>query len=316
METKRVVKRRKLRRKRVLLLVLITIFTLVIGTFGYAYWQYKSALKASLAEVGDDNESETEFHGVKDKFGNVNVLLIGVDSRGEKHSRSDAIMIAQYNQDTKTPKLVSIMRDSYVNIPGHGMNKINAAEAFGGPELLRQTIKENFDVDVQYYALIDFKGFTKMIDKAFPDGIEIDVEKQMSKEIGVTLSPGVQTLNGKELLGYVRFRKDAQGDFGRVNRQQVVLKTLADNVVSFSGITQVPRMVGTIQPYIDTNVDKKLILSVATSFISDDNSIQSFRIPVENGYRNARVMIGGYNSAVLELDLEKNRSALNDFLEN
>ncbi|API93378.1 transcriptional regulator [Virgibacillus pantothenticus] len=315
MDKKRVtIKKRKLRKKNIFFLIIAGMLVLFVSVIGYAYWQYESALSASEADVGSNQKLDIEFNGVKDKFGNINVLLLGVDSRGEKHPRSDSIMIAQYDQETKTPKIVSIMRDSYVNIPGYGMNKINAAEALGGPELMRKTIKENFDVDIQYYAQIDFKGFTKMIDKAFPDGIEVDVEKDMSKNIGVSLSQGKQTLHGKELLGYVRFRHDAEGDFGRVNRQQEVIKVLAENIISFTGITHFPQMVGTIQPYIDTNVEERLVLSVATSFIKEDSKIETLRIPVNDGYRNTRVLIGGDNAAVLELDLEKNREALKSFL--
>ncbi|TFJ92341.1 LCP family protein [Lentibacillus salicampi] len=308
-------RKRKRRKRNFFLLILAVIFVVFSSIFGYAYLQYRSALSGSKADAGDsEQQSDTEFHGVKDRFGNINVLLMGVDSRGEENSRSDSIMIAQYNQDTETPKIVSIMRDSYVNIPGYGMNKINAAEAFGGPELVRKTIKENFDIDIQYYAQIDFKGFTKVIDKVFPDGINVDVEKDMSKNIDVSLSQGEQNLHGKELLGYVRFRHDAESDFGRVKRQQKVLGILADDIISFHGITHLPQMVGTIQPFIDTNVENRLILSIATSIIKDDSKIETFRIPIEDGYRNSRVLIGTANAAVLELDLEKNRQALNDFL--
>lgn len=311
-----VVKKRKLRKRNIFFLIIAVMLVLLASVFGYAYWQYRSALSVSMVDVGSGQKSDIDFNGVKDKFGNINVLLLGVDSRGEINSRSDTIMIAQYNQDTKTPKIVSIMRDSYVEIPGYGMNKINAAEALGGPELMRKTIKENFDVDIQYYAQIDFRGFIKMIDTAFPDGIEVDVEKDMSKNIGVSLSQGKQTLHGKELLGYVRFRHDAESDFGRVERQQKVLNILLDNIISFTGITNLPKMVGTIQPYIETNLENKLVLSVATSFIKDDKKIESFRIPIDDGYKNSRVLISNNNVAVLELDLEKNREALNDFLNN
>jgi polyisoprenyl-teichoic acid--peptidoglycan teichoic acid transferase len=311
-----VVKKRKLRKRNIFFLIIAVMLVLLASVFGYAYWQYRSALSVSMVDVGSGQKSDIDFNGVKDKFGNINVLLLGVDSRGEINSRSDTIMIAQYNQDTKTPKIVSIMRDSYVEIPGYGMNKINAAEALGGPELMRKTIKENFDVDIQYYAQIDFRGFIKMIDTAFPDGIEVDVEKDMSKNIGVSLSQGKQTLHGKELLGYVRFRHDAESDFGRVERQQKVLNILLDNIISFTGITNLPKMVGTIQPYIETNLENKLVLSVATSFIKDDKKIESFRIPIDDGYKNSRVLISNNNVAVLELDLERNREALNDFLNN
>jgi polyisoprenyl-teichoic acid--peptidoglycan teichoic acid transferase len=112
---------------------------------------------------------------VKEDIDQINILLLGIDSRGEEHSRTVTIMIAHYDAKNHQPKLVSIMRDSYVNIPGHGKQKINAAYAFGGPELLRKTIKENFDIDVNYYAIVDFKGFPKVVDPIAPNGIEVDI---------------------------------------------------------------------------------------------------------------------------------------------
>src|SRR5690606_27198972 len=155
------------------------------------------------------------------------------DARGEERSRADTIMMAQYHPDKGTYKLISFMRDMYVDIPGHGKNKINAALALGGPELLRKTIKENFDVEIQYYSIIDFEGFVHLIDEAFPNGVEVEVEKRMSANIGVTLEPGLQRLDGEHLLGYVRFRQDAVGDFGRVERQQKVMKEVASQFTSF-----------------------------------------------------------------------------------
>lgn len=95
------------------------------------------------------------------------------------------------------------MRDSYVPIPGHGTHKINAAFADGGPELLRQTIQQDFGVNIQYYAIIDFQGFVHVIDAAFPNGVLVNVPEEMSQNIGVSLHPGLQRLNGKQMLGYV-----------------------------------------------------------------------------------------------------------------
>lgn len=308
------VKRRRLKKKNIFLLFLFILMVTAAGAAGYSYMQYKSALKASKEEVEDLPVSNIEFNGVKDEKGNVNVLLLGVDSRGEEHSRSDTIMIAQYNKRTKTPKIVSIMRDSYVNIPGYGMNKINTAEALGGPDLLRETIKENFGIDLQYYVQIDFQGFTQMVDRAFPEGIEVDVKQEMSHGIGLTLSPGKQTLHGKELLGYVRFRHDAESDFGRVKRQQEVLNILSEKMVSLSGLTHVPEMTGAVQPFIETNVEKKTMLSVATSAMKEGSNLESLRVPVDDSFENARVMIGNDEAAVLEVDLEKNKEALREFL--
>jgi polyisoprenyl-teichoic acid--peptidoglycan teichoic acid transferase len=303
----RKIKKRKRKKWFVILLILIV---LILTALLYAVIEYRKGLKNSQNDSFLPHE-KVEFQGVKDKE-RMNVLLLGVDARGNEKARADTIMIAQYNRKTKQAKIASIMRDSYVDIPGYGKNKINAAYAYGGPELLRKTIKENFDVDIAYFALVDFKGFTKAIDVAFPEGIEINVEKEMSKGIGVTLHPGVQRLHGNELLGYVRFRKDAESDFGRVRRQQEVVKRVMDEFISVRGIAKLPSVVGTIRPYILTNVGYKEVLPLLATFPgSDQKDISFFRIPIDGSFRDATYPQAG---AVLEMDLAKNRQALKEFL--
>ncbi|RFU61139.1 LCP family protein [Peribacillus glennii] len=305
------IRNRKKKKKRVSMLfwVLLLVF---LGLAAYFYYEYKKGMENSLGEANLQKQ-EIEFNGVEDKNGKVNILLLGVDSRGEEVSRTDTIMIAQYDPDSKESKLVSIMRDSYVDIPQHDKNKINAAYAFGGTELLRQTIKENFDVNLQYYALIDFRGFAKMVDTAFPEGITVDVPKRMSEGIDVTLNPGRQKLHGKELLGYVRFRQDAQSDFGRVERQQEVIKSIADEVLSVQGVVKIPGMLGTIQPYISTNMKKTTTLSIISTYFlkQNGNEIKTLRIPVDNSFQNRSYPHAG---SVLEMDIDENRRALQEFL--
>lgn len=306
--------KRKSKRQKVIVAMFLGFLLILIGAAAYLYYDYSQAFKKAEVETDLPTE-EIEFNGVEDPLGKVNVLLLGVDAReGEEVSRTDTIMVAQYDPETKKSKIVSLMRDSYVKIPGHEKHKLNSAFTYGGTELLRQTIYENFGVDMQYYALIDFKGFTKMIDAAFPVGIEINVEKAMSKNIGVKLKPGLQKLHGKELLGYVRYRNDAQGDFGRVARQQKVIKQLTNEVTSIKGVMKLPAMIGTVQPYISTNLEKTLLLSIGTAFLSNENrNIQNLRIPQDGTYQNKRYPGAGL---VLDLDIEKNSEALRNFLEN
>lgn len=285
---------------------------LLIGVLAvYSYFQYKAGLSES-AKVSEQNKEEYKFNGERDRNGATNILLLGSDARGKEQSRADTIMIASYNPDKDSYKLTSIMRDTYVDIPGHGKNKINTAFALGGPELLRQTIKENFNVDLQYYAIVDFEGFVRLIDEAFPEGVEVNVEKKMSANIGVTLEPGVQKLDGKHLLGYVRFRQDAVGDFGRVERQQNVIKEVGKQFASIQTLPKLPKLVGVVTPFINTNMDTGDILFMGKGFLKKDNrNIETMRIPVEDSFEDQRVDGAG---AVLAIDLEKNRQALQEFL--
>ncbi|KAB2337161.1 LytR family transcriptional regulator [Cytobacillus depressus] len=282
------------------------------GLIGYSYFQYKQGVALSK-EKATIKAEKFEFHGDKDQYGGTNILLLGSDARGNERSRADTIMIAQYRPDKGSYKVISIMRDSYVNIPGHGKNKINAALAFGGPELLRQTIKENFDIDLKYYAIVDFNGFVHLIDEAFPQGVEIDVEKAMSTNIGVSLQPGLQRLDGQHLLGYVRFRHDAIGDFGRVERQQKTLKEVASQFKSFQTLAKLPKLVGVMTPFVNTNMDTADILYIGKDFISKSMSdIDTLRVPIDGSYENQRINGAG---AVLAINLEKNKQAIQEFLE-
>ncbi|CAM3777353.1 LCP family protein [Mesobacillus thioparans] len=300
-------KRRKIRWSSIFLVL----FLIVGAVMLYSYMQYRSGVSGSK-EAADQNKQEYHFNGERDRNGLTNILLIGSDARGKETSRSDTIMIASYNPDTGSYKLTSIMRDSYVEIPGHGMNKINSAFAIGGPELLRQTIKENFDVNLQYYSIVDFEGFVRLIDEAFPEGIEVNVEKRMSENIGVTLEPGVQRLDGKHLLGYVRFRHDAVGDFGRVERQQKVIKEVGKEFASIQTLPKLPKLVGVVAPFINTNMDTGDILFMGKGLISKDNrNIDTMRIPVEGSFENQRVSGAG---AVLAINVEENKRALEEFL--
>lgn len=302
--------KKKTRKKQKWFIFLLLLF----GLLGfYSYGQFQAGLKDSQEEAGE-TKVEYTFNGTRDENGNTNILLLGSDSRGEDNARADTIMIASYNPDKGTYKLASIMRDTYVSIPNHGQNKINAAQALGGPELLRQTIKENFGVDLQYYAILDFQGFVRLIDTAFPEGVEVDVEKRMSANIGVTLEPGLQKLDGEHLLGYVRFRHDAIGDFGRVERQQKVVKEIGAQLTTVQTIPKLPKLIGVVTPFVNTNMNTADIIFMARGFLSDEGrSISTQRIPIENSFENQRISGAG---AVLVIDFEENKQALSEFLAN
>ena len=327
LENKETEKRGKKKRlKRKYKRVMFLIFTLLIlAGGGFVAAQYSSGLSFANSDKTDEIHTELsdssntfddnfdDFEDGESQFGEINVLLIGDDARGdEEETRSDALMIGHYDQTTNQVKLVSLMRDTYVEIPGHGMEKINAAYALGGPELVRKTIKYNFDVDVQYYAIVNFEGFSKTVDVIAPDGIEVDIPYEMSHGLGLTLYPGQQKLNGEQLLGYVRFRHDINSDYGRVERQQEALAKLKDEAMSFQTIVNLPKLMGVIEPYIDTNIDKKTIFTIGKGMLSGgkDNEMETLRIPVEGSFGDLRTDVG----AVLEINLEQNKQALREFL--
>lgn len=309
----------KKKKKRKTKSILLALLLLVGAAAGYSYYQYNQGVNQSLEKINNGsteenvNEEVYTFEGKKDQYGATNILLLGSDARaGEEKSRADTIMIAHYNEDKGTYKLTSIMRDIYVSIPDEGKHKINSAFLRGGPELMRKTIKENFDIDLQYYAIVDFEGFVQLIDEAFPNGVEIDVEKRMEEYIEVPLEPGLQRLDGKEMLSFVRFRHDAIGDFGRVKRQQQALQAIGDQLSGIQTIPKLPKLIGVVTPYVNTNMDTGDMLFMAKDFFAKDRgNIETFRIPIENGYKDETIRGEG---AVLDLDLEMNREAFHQFL--
>ncbi|MBB4825613.1 LCP family protein required for cell wall assembly [Sporosarcina luteola] len=286
-------------------------FLLLIGA-GVFYWfyQYNQGFTEATDSAVKDKEFEL-FEGEEPKFGEINVMLLGSDARKDEDGRSDTLMVANYNQKTEEVKLISIMRDTYVSIPGYGKQKMNAAYSYGGPELVRQTLKENFNLDVHYYAIVDFNGFPKIVDLIAPDGIEVDIPYTMQHGIGMTLNPGKQTLHGEQLLGYVRFRHDKMSDFGRVERQQEALSKLKDEAVGFHSLVNLPKLLGTADAYVNTNLDKKTILSIAKGILENKSgSLQTLRVPVNQSFVDRRVNVG----EVLDIDYDKNIQAIDEFL--
>ncbi|MEK4012150.1 LCP family protein [Peribacillus sp. FSL M8-0224] len=244
-------------------------------------------------------------------------LLIGVDTRGEQKSRSDAIILAKYFPEQEKLKLASIMRDSYVKIPGNksGYNKINAAYYYGGRELLKKTIQENFDVKVDHVAVIDFQGFVKMVDLLAPEGVAVNVDQEIIDDMSIQASVGKNVLHGEEILKYVRFRHDDESDFGRVERQQEVmvqLKTAFINQISsFEGMAALPSIIEQGLSYLDTDIGLKTIMEMGPKAVfHTPDKVETLRVPVEGSFKDE---IYPQSGAVLEMDCTENKKALKEF---
>jgi polyisoprenyl-teichoic acid--peptidoglycan teichoic acid transferase len=304
-------KKKKIRWGRVFgALILASIF--MVGL--YTIYQYIEGKLKVLNEPLKKVEKHT-FQGSKteNKLDAINVLLLGSDSRGEEQARTDTIMVAHYDPKNNSFKLISLMRDMLVTVPGHGQQKLNAAYSFGGPELLRQTIKDNFDLDIHNYAIVDFQGFEKAVDLLVPNGIEVDVPYEMSYGIDMTINEGKQRLHGKELLGYVRFRHDRLSDFGRIQRQQEVISKLQEEALGPQSIIKLPELAGLVNKYLDTNMDSSTLMAVGKDLLTNNSSnVETLRIPEDGSFENKRFEGLG---EVLEVDLDQNKETLTTFLE-
>lgn len=192
----------------------------------------------------------------------VNVLILGGDSRGMKKNeipRSDSMMVASIDPVTKKAYLFSILRDTYVKIPGQGDDRINTALATGGPNLAMRAVSDLLGLPVQYYVYTDFKGFIALVDAI--GGIELEVEKDMKysdaedgHQYDINLKKGLQHLDGSTALQYVRFRHDALSDFSRTERQRKFLQAVAQKMQSTGSLIRLPIILNSIDPYIETNL--------------------------------------------------------------
>lgn len=297
--------KKRLRKGRAFFTLLL-LFVIVIA--GYSVMQYRSGLKLA----NDTKVAQENFKGDTVNGDVENYLLLGIDTRGEEKSRTDTMMVLSWNKKTNDMKLVSLMRDIYADIPGYKSYKLNTAYYLDGVQLLKDTITNMFGLPIHHYAIIDFKNFESLVDILAPNGVEIDVDKDMSENIGVSLKQGVHNLNGQELLGFARFRHDAEGDFGRVARQQKVIEALKNEVLSPRNMLNLPKFVGAAQGYITTDYSSAEEVQQVLKMVSKGKvNIEKATVPIEGSY-NFQSFRGVGDSIVM--DVEKNKEFLRKFL--
>lgn len=223
--------------------------SLVICATAYGVYLTKQAEHAAnnaYEEIEDRKLPEQREVKVEPAQDNVSILILGVDDsekrgQGADNSRTDALMLATLNNKTKTVKLVSIPRDSYVYIPHIGYNdKINHAHARGGTLASIETVEELFDIPIDYYLRVNFNAFIDIVDAL--GGIEAEVpyamlEKDEFDRNTVNLQPGLQTLGGREALALARTRKQ-DNDIERGKRQQEIIQAIASKASSFTSISK------------------------------------------------------------------------------
>ncbi len=195
----------------------------------------------------------------------LNILAVGTDS-SENQGRADTILILSVDPKTKDTVLFSIPRDIRVMIPGRGMDKINHAFAYGGIGLLEKTIEDFVGISINYYGIVDFEGFRYIIDAL--DGIDIYVEKNMyyvdrAGSLKINLHSGQQKLDGEKALEYVRFRADAMGDLGRIQRQHKLIDAVIEKLLNFESMTRIPIIIDSLTEYIKTNIKSNELISLA-----------------------------------------------------
>lgn len=262
--------------QKVLIVLFIIIFVLAFVLYSYIQSKLNKINYVTL------NKEELEIsENVKEGYRNI--ALFAVDSRNLESysgSRSDGIIILSINEKTKDAKLVSVYRDSYVQVDGHGYTKINHAYAYGGPTLAIKTLNKNLDLNISEFVAVNFEAVSDAVNLI--GGIEIKVESnevaQLNKYIketadimGVTANSipkaGTYTLNGVQAVAYGRIRKTAGGDYKRTERMRTVIMKTFEKAKKMD-IGTLNKLVDTVLPEVQTNITSNEILSLATQVAS------------------------------------------------
>ena len=257
----------------------------------------------------------------------LNILLLGTDSRtSAQYSRTDTMIVLSISSKTNSAKLTSIMRDTWVEIPGHGGAKLNAACVYGGPDLTVRCINENFGLNIEYYALVNMECLVEIVDTL--GGIRLDISSAERKAMNQLISDDANAeddnrrfatsevrsgsqvlLNGKQTLAYARIRK-MDSDYARTERQRTVLTTIArrlqqESLLSLTGI--VTKML----QYVQTNLSFDQIMTIAGVCMKLDlGSLTEFRIPADGAYESG--MFGG--TWCIRPDFAQNTALLYSFI--
>lgn len=282
-------------------------------------------LVINKVDINEKGERISPSHSLYDSSNVKNILLIGNDSRGEDRGRSDSMILLSINNSTNKINMISLMRDTYVEVPGYGGCKLNAAYSYGGPELLMDTIEENFYIEVNDYISVNFTSFAGIVDSI--GGVEIEVNEEEAEAINVLLDSkegislfgtpdesdylngaGVYELNGKQALSYARLRKVGNADFERTERQRKVLSELFGNI----GFSSIFSIIGDAFPDVSTNMSKFQMygLSLKLPFIMSFYNIEQLRIPAEDTFWSSDVD----GQDVLEIDIDANLNIIEQII--
>ena len=306
--------RKKRKKSRLLRFVLFMLVFTVVLLGGWYFIAGRLYDKMNYQAAGEHDAKPWKKDGV------VNILLIGNDSRENgEDGRSDAMILLSISDKTRKIYMTSILRDIYVEIPGHGGSRLNAAYAYGGPELLMETIEQNFGIEVSRYVQVNFEAFASLVDAAGGVDLELSVEeieyvngylveynmltqRPEGTDYMDTSAGGLVHLNGAQALAYSRIRYIGT-DFGRTQRQRKVLAAVGKKMPS-ALLSGKGGLFGELLPNLATNLKKGECFALslqAGKFLLYD--MEQGSIPLEGTYRDANIR----GMAVLEIDFDKNR---------
>lgn len=302
--------KRKKKKSGTVKIVLLSVLALLLFGVGFGYAYVSNLLNSTEKEVisekeedlgiGVDIEIEDEegdkvdtnkdiyyYEGVK---GVTNIALFGIDAESGTAGRSDVIMIVTVDENSKKIKLTSIVRDTYVSIPGRKMDKITHAYAYGGAQLALQTLNANFNLDIKNFMSVNFTSLPKIIDMI--GGVSVKITNAEAGEIPGMTGAGTFTLNGEQALAYSRIRK-IDSDFERSRRQRTVMQAIISKMMK-RPVTSYPTLMKNLLPLVKTNMNSTDMLSLATKVVTTGiKTIEQNRFPQDN-YAAGKMISGTY----------------------
>lgn len=287
--------------KKIVIGLLILLLAIPAVGFGALYFKLNSIY---------DKDEATKIEAAEVTKGITNILLVEVDGNNiDRGNRSDAMIILTIDSNNNDIRLTSLARDTYVNIPGHGTEKLTHAYAYDGPSLLIQTIKGNFGISIDKYAAVNFNSFINIIDEL--GGVQIDISEAEVSQIEGINEAGSQLLTGDQALAYSRIRY-IDSAYQRDNRQRTVLQALYNNLTSVSS-DELLDIANTLFRYTKTNMTPMEIIGIATqAFNIKDTDFDQMEFPLE-GHRNG-IIVSNEKGWVIEWDEKYNKKALNSFI--
>ncbi|QZY86434.1 LCP family protein [Exiguobacterium acetylicum] len=260
----RIKKRRKVKKRwtplKIMLLIALVLVVGVGGFIGYTYYQVDQTVKKIQSPVKNTGDKVVEEQKP------VSVLLLGVDQRPGERGRSDSIMVMTLNPTRNESRLISIPRDTKVDIVGKGTNdKINHAYSFGGPEMAIKTVEKFLDIPINYYAEINMEGFTSLVDAVGGVTVNNDIDFTVS---GTHFPVGKVNLDGESALKFTRMRyEDPRGDFGRQMRQREVIAQVANKLSSNVSVSNFNAIMDVVGKNAQTNVSFKPMRTLAFDYM-------------------------------------------------
>ena len=270
-------KRRGLKIFGITVLVLVIILAILVGSI---FWYVNS--KLSKMQTIDLNEEDLNVSSqVEENLSEYrNIAIFGIDSREDSYSkgnRSDCIIIASINNNTKEVKLLSVYRDTYVEIEGHGLDKITHAYSYGEAPLAIKTLNSNLDLNIKEFITVNFDAVKDIIDSI--GGVEMTITSEEVQHISGITKAGTYNLTGEQALAYARIRYASGGDYKRTERMRDVLTAVANKVKTMN-VSQLNKLVDELLPKVYTNITAADIFSLFPS-ISSFNITESIGWPYE-----------------------------------